>query len=86
MLSNFGPGAKRLAKKSLTGFVVGVPTAAGWEVTKRITSPELYRSRATSVGETSAEPGSMEAAKAALAEAALAEALDDIQFRNQGAQ
>lgn len=86
-------GTGGLLKKGALAFTLGVPTAAAWEGTRRVMSPELYKSKATinsnvpaPAGVTSsgvaAAPSAYENAKSALAEAALAEALHDIKARS----
>ncbi len=89
-------GAGGLAKKGALAFTLGVPTAAAWEGTRRVMSPELYKSKATITSEVPASTNMgnasggasaiaaspFEQAKSALAEAALAEALHDIKARN----
>ena len=88
-------GAGGLAKKGALAFTLGVPTAAAWEGTRRVMSPELYKSKATITsevpvstnmgnagGSAPAASSPFEQAKSALAEAALAEALHDIKARN----
>ena len=92
-LDAFRGGAKGVGdtlKKGAVGFAVGIPTAAAWEGTRRVMSPELFKSKATinndvpaSVAGGATNGGSQyEQAKAALAEAALSEALSDIKARS----
>lgn len=86
-------GTGSVLKKGALGFAVGVPTAAAWEGTRRVMSPELYKSKATinsnppastssASSSVHAAPSAYENAKAALAEAALNEALHDIKARS----